>query len=42
MNNFPSVYNFAAIVNEMKVYAAFFDEKTNVDYYTDKVIISSA
>lgn len=38
MKNFPSVYNFAAIVNEMKVYAAFFDEKTNVDYSTDEII----
>lgn len=38
MKNFPFVYNLAAIVNEMKVYAAFFDENTNVDYSTDKVI----
>lgn len=39
MKNFPSVFNFAAIVNEMKVYAAFFEEKMNVDYSTDEIII---
>lgn len=38
MKNFPFVYNLAAIVNEMKVYAAFFDENTNVDYSTDEII----
>lgn len=38
MKNFPFVYNLAAIVNEMKVYAAFFDEDTNVDYSTDEII----
>lgn len=38
MKNFPSVFNFATIVNEMKVYSAFFDEKTNVDFSTGDVI----
>ena len=38
MKNFPSVFNFATIVNEMKVYSAFFDEKTNVDFSTGDVL----
>lgn len=38
MKNFPSVFNFATIVNEMKIYSAFFDEKTNVDFSTGDVL----
>lgn len=37
MKNFPSVFNFATIVNEMKVYSAFFDEKTYVDFSTGDI-----
>lgn len=38
MKNFPSVFNFAAIVNEMKVYSAFFEERTNVNYSTGDIL----
>lgn len=38
MKNFPSVFNFATIVNEMKVYSAFFEERTNVNYSTGEIL----
>lgn len=38
MNDFPYVFNLATLINEMKVYAAFFDEKTNIDFSTNEII----
>ena len=38
MKNFPSVFNFSTIVNEMKVYSAFFEERNNINYSTGELL----
>ena len=38
MTKFPSVFNFSTIVNEMKVYSAFFEERMNTNYATGEIL----
>lgn len=37
VNKFPNIFNYTALFNELRVYAAFFEEVDNFDYTTNKL-----